>query len=99
MASLEPAGARRSTMTTLLGVVVVIACLYWARAVAIPVALSLLLAFLLTPLVTALQRRRVPAGLAVTVVVLLLVAALGVITQVVGYEVAVLADELPRYRG
>ncbi|MHB8900303.1 MAG: hypothetical protein ACYC6Y_16255, partial [Thermoguttaceae bacterium] len=37
--------------------VVVITCLYWARAVFIPVALAVFLTFLLAPTVAALQRR------------------------------------------
>jgi len=36
--------------------VLVIACLSWARVVLIPVALALLLTFLLNPVVSALQR-------------------------------------------
>jgi predicted PurR-regulated permease PerM len=36
--------------------VLVIACLSWARAVLVPVALALLLTFLLAPIVQLLQR-------------------------------------------
>ena len=45
--------------------VVVISCLYWAQTVLVPVALAVFLTFLLTPLVSFLQRRprdRVPAA-------------------------------------
>jgi predicted PurR-regulated permease PerM len=39
-------------------VVLVIASLYWAKAVLIPLALALMLTFLLQPIVAALHRRR-----------------------------------------
>jgi predicted PurR-regulated permease PerM len=44
----------------------IIAALYWAHAVFIPVALALLLTFLVNPVVSMLQRRglgRMPAGI------------------------------------
>jgi len=47
----------------------IIACLYWARSVLMPVALATLLTFLLNPVVSALQRTgvlsRTPAVLLV----------------------------------
>ena len=54
----------------------VIAGLYWLQAVLIPIALAMLLTFVLSPVVGALQRwmRRVPA---VCVVVLVTLAGLG----------------------
>ena len=42
---------------TVVGVVVV-ACLYWAQTVFIPVALAVFLSFLLAPLITSLHRQR-----------------------------------------
>jgi len=38
------------------GSVLAVAVLYWAQAVLVPIALALLLTFLLTPLVSGLQR-------------------------------------------
>ena len=43
-------------LNVLVGLVVVIAALYWGKAVVLPVALALLLTFLLTPIVNALWR-------------------------------------------
>ena len=60
-----------STLSPLLGLVVVILILYFARAVLIPLALALTLNFLLTPMVTWLQRfrmSRVPAVALVMVI-------------------------------
>jgi predicted PurR-regulated permease PerM len=47
------------------GCVLVVSVLYWAQTVIVPVALALLLTFLLSPLVVFLERRigRVPAVL------------------------------------
>ena len=44
----------QSFLNILVGVGVTLALLYWAKAVLIPVALALLLTFLLTPVVTTL---------------------------------------------
>ena len=48
---------------------VVLAGLYWMRAVFVPIALAILLAFLLSPLVAGLQRRGVHRIAATLVVV------------------------------
>ena len=79
------------------GLVVMIAALYWAKAVVIPVALALLLTFLLTPIVNALWRcglGRVPAAVAVVVLVFGLVGALG---WTITAQISTLASELPTY--
>jgi predicted PurR-regulated permease PerM len=82
----------------LAGMVLTVACLYWAREVAIPLALALLLAFLLSPLV-ALARRlglpRVPAAFTVGLFALLVAAALG---WGLTAQIATLVNELPKYR-
>jgi predicted PurR-regulated permease PerM len=50
---------------TFAGCVLVVVVLYWAQAVFVPFALAVLLTFVLTPPVTALERwvGRIPAGL------------------------------------
>ena len=40
--------------------VLIIACLYWAKAVLMPIALAVLLTFLLNPVVSALHSRGLP---------------------------------------
>jgi predicted PurR-regulated permease PerM len=79
------------------GFVLVIAVLYWAQAVLVPVALALLVTFVLTPPVTFLQRLigRVPA---VLVTVALVFTALGLAGWGVATQMSKLAGELPRYR-
>lgn len=95
--SINPTGKPMS-LIVLGGLVLVIACLYWAQAVLIPVALAILLTFLLGPLVSALQRiglGRVPA---VAVVIFLTLVVLASIGWVATAQVKSLAAELPKYR-
>ncbi|HXG13443.1 MAG TPA: AI-2E family transporter [Gemmataceae bacterium] len=87
-----------AVLTTFVVVVLVIACLYLARSVLIPVALAILLTFLLSPLVTALQRRglrRVPAVIVVVALTGLLLGGLG---WLLADRVASLANDLPAHR-
>jgi predicted PurR-regulated permease PerM len=78
--------------------VLVIACLYWAKAVLIPVALAVLLTFLLNPVVRILQRRWLPRTPAVLLVVALAFSALGGMSWTVTRQLTALAYELPRYQ-
>lgn len=82
----------------LASVTVVLAGLYWARVVLLPVALAVLLTFLLNPVITLLHRWGVPRILAVALVVVLAFAGLGGVGWVVTRQLTTLADELPRYR-
>jgi predicted PurR-regulated permease PerM len=75
----------------------IIASLYWARTVLIPVALALLLTFLLSPIASALQRRGLRRAPAVILVVLLLFSCLGGIGWAITAQMTTLAAELPRY--
>jgi len=85
-----------SPLLRLAGFVLIAACLYWAQAVFIPLALAILLTFLLAPLTTALQRRvsRVPA---VAVVMVLLLTAAGTVGYVLTTQVIGLGLDLPKY--
>lgn len=93
--------ARRGSggVARLFGFVLVTVCLYAAWEVAVPLAAALLLAFLLTPAVAALEHRRVHPVVAVTLVVVLAVSAFAAVAIVIGVQVSALAKELPRYRG
>jgi predicted PurR-regulated permease PerM len=86
------------TLATFVLLVLVIGCLYWARPVLIPTALAILLAFLLSPVVTWLQRRGLPRGGAVLVVVILAGLLLSGIGYLVGSQVVQLATDLPAYQ-
>jgi predicted PurR-regulated permease PerM len=74
-----------------------VAALHWAQALLVPVALAVLLTFVLTPTVTWLQRRigRVTAVLIVVIVVFTFLALAG---YGVYRQMATLGETLPRYR-
>ena len=77
---------------------VAIATLYFARVVLVPFALAMLFSFVLAPLVRLLEKRRLPRGLAVILVVILaMTTAVFVALQVTNQLVDVTA-QLPTYR-
>ncbi len=82
---------------TFAGGVLVIVVLYWAQAVLVPVALAVLLSFVLAPPVNWLQRwlGRVPA---VLVAVTLVFALMGLAGWGLAQQATSLAEDLPRYR-
>jgi predicted PurR-regulated permease PerM len=91
-------GARNNTgLITLLTVVIVVAVLYLARVVFIPLALAVLLAFMLGPLVIRLRHWGLGRGLATTLVVLFTFIILGIIGTVLASQLADLAHKLPGY--
>jgi predicted PurR-regulated permease PerM len=78
--------------------VLVVACLYWAKAVLIPIAVAIVLTFLLNPVVSMLQRRGLPRTPAVLLVVVLAFSVVGGIGWVVTRQITALAYELPFYQ-
>ena len=67
------------------------------RDVFVPVALAVLLSFVLAPAVRQLQRNAVPQGIAVLVTVLLAFAVIAGVMVVAGNQLAGLGAELPRW--
>jgi predicted PurR-regulated permease PerM len=77
---------------------VVVAVLYFAREILVPITLAVLLSFVLSPLVRALQRLNFPRAIAVlTAVGVATAIALSLATMVM-IEVNQLANDLPRYQ-
>jgi predicted PurR-regulated permease PerM len=77
---------------------IIIGALYLGREVFVPIALAILLSFVLAPLVGLLQRWRIPRGVSVVSVVLLAFMSIFVVGGVIATQVAELAGELPRYQ-
>ena len=75
----------------------IVAALYFGRDVFVPVALSILLSFVLAPLVRTLQDFRVPRAISVIGVVLLAFSIIFAIGGVIATQMTQLAGELPRY--
>ncbi len=77
--------------------VVIIAGLRAAAPIALPFALSVIVAILSLPLLIWLQGKRVPAPLAVLLTILAIVVCLGAIVLIVGGSVRSFTQEVPKY--
>lgn len=93
-----PASRENSRLLGVVATVVVIAALYFARVVFIPLALALLFSLLLTPVVVFLERIKVPRVLAILLVVLALVGSIGLIGLKTSQQLINLNSQLPIYR-
>ena len=76
----------------------VIAALHFGREILIPIALSVLLTFILMPLVSWLRRRRLPRVPAIVAAVFLAFTVAGGIGLVVAGQAVELIDNLPTYK-
>src|SRR3954451_9232401 len=90
---------RTPRFAMLASVCLVVAILYFAQEVLIPVALAMLLSFLLAPLVRGLERRRLGRIPSVLIVVIACFAAIGTLGYVVGRPVFALAENVDAYKG
>jgi predicted PurR-regulated permease PerM len=77
---------------------IIVGILYFGREVFVPIALAILLSFVLAPLVQLLQRWHVPRALSVVGVVLLAFMSIFALGGVIATQVTELAGELPRYQ-
>ena len=87
-----------SNLRILLSLVLVVGILYFAKPFIVPLALAILLTFVLTPIVSAFQHvglRRVPA---VLVTVVLALSAFGTVGWGVGLQVNSLVHQLPEHK-
>ena len=87
-----------SHLAAVVTAVVVIATLYFAKVVFIPLTLALLLSFLLTPVVSALERIKLPRGLAILVVVASLCGLLSLLGWKTYQQVINLTIQIPMYK-
>lgn len=87
-----------SAVATAILAVIIISMLYFGRDIFVPVALAILLSFVLAPLVALLQRIRVPRGLAVVSVVILAFSLIFAMGSLLATQLTQLAGDLPRYQ-
>ena len=87
-----------SRILTLVAAVVVITALYFARVMLVPLALAVLFTFVLAPLVSVLERIRIPRFLAIFLVVGITVSGLGVMGWTVGNQLIDVTNQLPSYK-
>jgi predicted PurR-regulated permease PerM len=90
--------ARTATLQGLLIAAIVIAALYVGREVLVPLALAILLSFVLTPPLLLLRRIKVPRAVAVGIVVGAAFAVIFGLGWLISREVTELAADLPGYR-
>ena len=87
-----------STLTTILVVVVTVGALYFGREVLVPIALALLLSFVLAPLVRRLQSWHFPRIAAVSIVGIFAFSTIFGLGAFMVSQVSQLANDLPRYQ-
>jgi predicted PurR-regulated permease PerM len=78
--------------------VIIVATLYFGREIFVPVALAILLSFVLAPVVNLLQRIRILRSIAVVAVVMLAFAAIFGLGGLMANQLNQLAGDLPRYQ-
>ncbi|WP_247530141.1 AI-2E family transporter [Bradyrhizobium sp. 199] len=77
---------------------IIVMVLYFGREIIIPIALAILLSFVLAPLVRLVQRLRIPRSLAVVSVVVIAFAFIFAMGSLLATQLAQLAGDLPRYQ-
>ena len=77
---------------------IIVAGLYLGREVLIPIAIAVLLSFVLGPLVNLLRRLRLGRFVAVLLTVLFATGVMGALSTVIGVQVADLVQDVPRYQ-
>ena len=87
-----------SSVATAILAVIIIGMLYFGREIFVPIALAILLSFVLAPVVGVLQRIHAPRGLAVVSVVLLAFALIFALGSLLATQLTQLAGDLPRYQ-
>ena len=88
-----------ASLTTLATIVTVSAILYIAKDLFLPLALGMLIAFILTPVVNALRRRGLRDVPAVILTVLAAAALVGAFVLILAYQVSQIGANLPQYQG
>ena len=102
--ALNTSGQRDGSATLVSGaaagilIALIVGMLYFGREIFVPIALAILLSFVLAPAVRLLQQLHVPRVLSVTSVVLLAVLLIALIGGVIATQINQLASDLPRYQ-
>lgn len=96
---MPPKSLKLSPLVVLGTLVLIVASMYWARVVLIPVALAILLTFLLSPADRALQRLGLGRVVSVALLTVLMFSLIGIIGWAISIQVKEFADDLPGYQG
>lgn len=88
----------RDHLLTFFAAIAIVTVLYVGREVFVPIAVAILLSFVLAPVIVVLRRVRLPRTPAVVVVVILTFVGLLALGGVLALQVTDLVAELPKYR-
>jgi predicted PurR-regulated permease PerM len=94
----EELTALLSTVASAILAALFIAALYFGREIFVPIALAILLSFVLAPLVGLLQRARVPRAFSVVSVVVLAFMVIFGLGTLIANQLSQLAGDLPVYQ-
>ena len=92
-----PESLQRHWAMNVIGIAGILALCYFGESVLVVMLVSMLLAFILAPIVDLLTYLRFPRGLAAAIAILLLLAALGGIVYFSYNQAATLLQDLPKY--
>lgn len=95
----ERDGHSAVTLVTLATITLVVAVLYIGKALFLPLALGMLITFILTPAVTFLRRQGLRDTPAVILTVLTAAALVGAFLLIVGYQFSQIGANLAQYQG
>ncbi len=96
----QAAGSSAPELRSLLAIAVgtlVIAALYFGKDIFVPITLAVMLSFVLSPVVNALQRLRMWRAPAVILTVLAALGVLGLLVTIIGSQTAALSKHAPSY--
>src|ERR1700733_15065652 len=92
-----PAPTIRDRALAIIATVTLLALLYFARDVLVPITLAFILSLLIAPLVHALRRVGLGQTLSVLAAVFVLALVFGAIGGVIGSQLMNMAESLPQY--
>jgi predicted PurR-regulated permease PerM len=90
--------AYSNKLVTLAAIALVVAALYFGREVLIPFSLAVVLTFLLTPIVSRLEKLRLGRALSVLLVLLVGFAAIGTVGWLAAGQLVEITRQLPGYK-
>ncbi|MFG1241021.1 AI-2E family transporter [Xanthobacter sp. V7C-4] len=91
-------GPGQDRLVTFFAAIAIVTVLYLGRDVFVPIAVAILLAFVLAPVIMVLRRIRIPRTAAVVTVVLVTFLGLMALGGMIALQVTDLVAELPQYR-
>src|SRR5579864_1475155 len=95
--AVPPRAPTRDRALGIIATATLLALLYFARDVLVPITLAFILSLLIAPLVRALRRVGLGQTLSVLAAVLVLALSFGAIAGVIGSQLVHMAGSLPKY--